>query len=542
MLIYIQIIIREFMKFYRLLSFRLLVLIFLVLTTFTILLSMYLIKNESEQFEEVARQCAQRTSDIIANSTRHSMLRNQTEDTYEIMDAIAKQEAISKISLYDKKGKIIFSTKRDEIGIISDMTDHACHSCHEESGKLKSKPSRIMHKITSDSLGTRYLSYLKPVENEKSCYTAPCHYHEKEQKFAGLICLKMSLGSLDQAVEENRSRMISTNVMITLLISLLVGVFIWFFVHVPVNKLILGTKEISSGNLGYKIDSKGKDEIGILGASFNEMSKDLKDAKQEITTWSNQLENRVKDKTEELEKTQKRNMQIEKMASLGQLSATVAHELNNPIAGILTYSKLIQKKLNKDDAGEDEKIAILKHLRMIESESQRSGDIVKNMLLFSRQEAVEMKIRDIREVIESSIDLISHHLQLHNIELKKFFQVNLPQIYIDENQIKQALLALFVNAVEAMEDNGTLTIKTEWEKPNDFIHILISDTGKGISEDVRAQIFEPFFTTKNAVKGVGLGLSAVYAIVHKHNGEITVESEIDKGTTFIINLPLKQNR
>jgi two-component system, NtrC family, sensor kinase len=530
------------MKFYRLLSFRLFILIFFVLTTFTIVISYYLIKFESDQFEEVARQCAQRTSEVIANSTRHSMLRNQNEDTYEIIDAIAKQKAITKISLYDKEGEIVFSTNRNEIGQISNMTDYACNSCHEKSGELKSIPSELRHQISVDSLGIRYLSYHTPVLNEKSCYTAECHYHKEDKKFAGLINLKMSLGNLDKAVEQNQSRMISTNVMVILILSLSVGIFIWFFVHVPVNKLILGTKEISSGNLGYKINSKGKDEIGLLGASFNEMSRDLKNAKQEITSWSNQLENRVKDKTEELEKTQKRNIQIEKMASLGQLSATVAHELNNPIAGILTYSKLIQKKLNKDDVGEDEKKKIIKQLKMIESESQRSGDIVKNMLLFSRQEAVEMKGTDIREVIESSIDLIAHHLQLHNIELKKYFQVNLPQIYIDENQIKQALLALFVNAVEAMEDNGTMTIKTDWKKPNDFIQIHISDTGKGISEDVRTQIFEPFFTTKNAVKGVGLGLSAVYAIVHKHNGEIAVESEIDKGTTFIINLPLKQNR
>lgn len=539
---HVQNILRDFMNFYKLLSFRLIVLIFLVLTTFTILLSLYLIKSQSEQFEEVARQCAQRTSDTVANSTRIAMLRNQKEDAYDIMDQIARQKAINKISLYDKEGEIIFSTNRDEIGNIAKMTDYTCSSCHEESGDLKSKPSHLRHKIASDSLGIRNLSYLKPLENEKSCYTAECHYHKSEDKFAGLICLEMSLSTLDTTVMENRSKMISTNIMITLLISLSVGIFIWFFVHVPVNKLILGTKEISSGNLGYKIDSRSKDEIGLLGASFNEMSKDLKEAKNEITAWSNQLENRVKEKTEELEKTQKRNIQIEKMASLGQLSATVAHELNNPIAGILTYSKLIQKKLSKDNMDEKEKETILKHLKLIESESKRSGDIVKNMLLFSRQQSVEMKTKDIREVIESSIDLIAHHLHLHNIELKKYFQVNLPQINIDENQIKQALLALYVNAVEAMEDNGTLTIKTEWKKPSNYLEIHISDTGKGIPAEVNSQIFEPFFTTKSAVKGVGLGLSSVYAIINKHNGEITVESEIDKGTTFIIKLPLKQNR
>ena len=130
-----------------------------------------------------------------------------------------------------------------------------------------------------------------------------------------------------------------------------------------------------------------------------------------------ELEERVKEKTHELENTQKRNLQIEKMASLGQLSATVAHELNNPISGILTYSKLLQKKLNKENLSPQEKEQILKELKLIESESARSGDIVKNMLLFSRQEAVEMKPKQINQVIDSAIELISHHLSLHNINL-----------------------------------------------------------------------------------------------------------------------------
>jgi len=290
----------------------------------------------------------------------------------------------------------------------------------------------------------------------------------------------------------------------------------WIFVHIPVQKLILGTKEISSGNLDYKIHLSSKDEIGILAQSFNSMMKDLRVAKKEITEWSNQLERRVKEKTQELEQTQKRSLQIEKMASLGQLSATVAHELNNPMSGILTYSKLIQKKLRKDHISDEESKSILRYLKMIEGESERSGEIVKNMLLFSRQHAIDMKLHQINDIIDASIDLISHHLELHNIILDKQYQEDLPSIYLDTNQIKQALIALYINAVEAMEDGGTLTIKTEFKQRQDYITVSVQDTGKGMSNEVKSQIFEPFFTTKSAVKGVGLGLSSVYAIIHKH--------------------------
>jgi two-component system NtrC family sensor kinase len=230
------------------------------------------------------------------------------------------------------------------------------------------------------------------------------------------------------------------------------------------------------------------------------------------------------------------------MASLGQLSATVAHELNNPIAGILTYSKLIQKKISKGQLSDAEKESVLKHLKMIESESARSGDIVKNMLLFSRQESIEMKPHRIETILESSVDLIAHHLKLHNIQLIKDFQDNLPLVNVDENQMKQALLALYVNAVEAMDDEGVLTLKTRLKKSGHQISIIVEDTGKGIAESVKSQVFEPFFTTKNEVKGVGLGLAAVYAIVHKHGAEISFESEVNKGTKFEIILNVNKSR
>jgi two-component system NtrC family sensor kinase len=350
----------------------------------------------------------------------------------------------------------------------------------------------------------------------------------------------MSLEKMDVLVEENRARMISTNIAITLILGLVAGVFLWLGVHIPVNRLIRGTREISSGNLSYQIDEVSKDEMGILAHSFNEMTKDLRAAKEEITTWSNQLEKRVKEKTEELKNTQTRNLQIEKMASLGQLSATVAHELNNPMAGILTYSKLIQKKMNKEVLADEEKKSILKHLKMIEDESARSGDIVKNMLLFSRQDEIHVKLQPIDKLILSSLDLIEHHLKLNNIQLETDFPKNLPEVYVDENQIKQALLALYVNAVEAMENEGTLSVKTNWNKSGGYISIFISDNGKGIPDSVKSQIFEPFFTTKNAVKGVGLGLASVYAIIERHGGEISVESQVDIGTTFEIKLFLKK--
>jgi two-component system NtrC family sensor kinase len=530
------------MRFHRLLSFKLFLIILLVLTILTVGFSLYYIQIETAQYEEVARQCAERTSEIIANSTQNAMLNNIKENAYEIIRNISKQETIEYICLFNKNGEMVFSTDSSENITRVSIENRACAPCHESSGEVKGSMENSWHHIYRDEKEYRVLNYIRPILNDHGCYTASCHVHPADKTYLGVLCVIMSLEALDESVSENQARLISTNVAITLSLGLLVGILIWIFVHVPVRKLIMGTKHISSGNLDYRLATHRTDEIGVLEKSFNQMGEDLSSAKKEITLWSNELEQRVQDKTKELEKTQKRNLHIEKMASLGQLSATVAHELNNPISGILTYSKLIQKKLSKDNFNPDEKSSILKYLKMIESESARSGNIVKNMLLFSRQESLEIKPRQINRVIDASIDLISHHLDLHNIKLERNYNQELPDIEIDENQIKQALLALFVNAVEAMEDEGILTIRTELHARKKEIWICVQDTGKGISDDVKSQIIEPFFTTKDAVRGVGLGLSSVYAIIQRHGGEIIVESELEKGTAFIIKLGLQKRQ
>ncbi|MBU1677844.1 MAG: hypothetical protein KKD86_03150 [Bacteroidetes bacterium] len=241
-----------------------------------------------------------------------------------------------------------------------------------------------------------------------------------------------------------------------------------------------------------------------------------------------------------MKKTQERILQIEKMASLGKLSATVAHEINNPLAGILTYSKLIQRKLRKENTTEKDIETILKNLEMIETESDRCGNIIKNLLLFSRKHDIEIHKNDLNNVIDSSLQLIDHHLHLHNIRVQKVFDRMMPEVYLDQNLIKQSLLAIYLNAIEAMDSEGILKVETRYRPNEKKAEIIVQDNGRGMSDEIKKSIFEPFFTTKKEVKGVGLGLATVYGIVKKHHGEIIVDSEINKGTTFKIKLPLEK--
>lgn len=529
------------MRIFKLLSFRLFALICIILAALSFFVSYFQLKSQSENYEQMVTEWGMRTSELIRGSTQHSMLLNQKEDTYHIIRTIAQQHGIEKIRIYNKKGTIIFSADDSEIRKTVDMQDEACYMCHTSDETSILEPSTNERKrIFKGPDGTRLLGFVTAIKNETSCYTSDCHFHSKDETILGTLDVILSLKETDQVLHAEKSKMISASIAVTLILAFAVGIFIWFFVHIPVKRVIVGTKEISSGNLDYKIKITSHDEIGALAKSFNKMTEDLTEAKKEITEWSNELERRVDQKTRELKKTQEGILQIEKMASLGKLSATVAHELNNPMAGILTYSKLIQKKLKKDNLHQAEKETILNYLQIIEDESDRSGSIVKNLLLFSRKQEKDIKPHRINSIIETSLQLIAHHLELNSINLNKQLQSDLPIVYVDENQLKQALLALFVNAVEAMEKDGVLTIRTNYKKSENSVYIYVQDNGKGIAEEDREHIFEPFFTTKHAVKGVGLGLSVVYGIIQNHNAEITVETEPNKGTTFIIKLPVSK--
>jgi two-component system NtrC family sensor kinase len=268
---------------------------------------------------------------------------------------------------------------------------------------------------------------------------------------------------------------------------------------------------------------------------------DLKKARDENIDWSTTLEKKVEEKSKELKMAQAQIIKIEKMASLGKLSATVAHELNNPLAGMLNYTKLIMKRFSNKEISKESIDKSLTDLNIISSEIQRLGNIVKNLLLFSKKKESDFVSEKFSNIINSSIDLVKHHLEVNNIRLEKNFDLKEDIIFCYAQQIKQALIALFINAVEAMVSGGTLRIDLRYISEKELYDLQISDTGIGIDQEDLQFIFEPFYTTKTDEKGVGLGLSVVYGIMERHNGSIEVISEKNKGTTFFLKLPKNEN-
>jgi two-component system NtrC family sensor kinase len=229
-------------------------------------------------------------------------------------------------------------------------------------------------------------------------------------------------------------------------------------------------------------------------------------------------------------------LRVERMASIGKLAAVVAHEINNPLAGILTYAKLLKKRLSREAQPDAENIGMLD---LVETESRRCGDIVKNLMTFARPTSMNREPADLNAIADRCIRLVQHQLELKNIELHETLDKNLPLVRCDSGQIEQVVLALVMNAIDAMPNGGNLTLTSRKMPDAEHVQMEVRDDGVGMPPDILANMFEPFFTTKEHGRGLGLGLAISRNIVDRHGGQIAVASEPGHGTAFTITLPLQ---
>jgi two-component system NtrC family sensor kinase len=275
-------------------------------------------------------------------------------------------------------------------------------------------------------------------------------------------------------------------------------------------------------------------------SKFIHISRDITQHKQEEAEITHRLEQMVDDRTRQLQETHQQLLHQDKMASLGKLAASVVHEINNPIAGILNLIMLMKRMIEEGALAEADIAAFVKYLDLMETETRRTSRIVSNLLAFSRQSKMEVKRIDLNQLIEKTVLLNSNLLKIEGAKIVKELNPALPQLIGSEDQLQQVFMNIVSNAIEAIEGagGGVLHIKTAHHLENGSITATFHDTGIGIPSANLTRLFEPFFTTKKKGKGVGLGLSVAYGIVEEHGGTITVESEISNGTTFLVELPL----
>jgi two-component system, NtrC family, sensor kinase len=499
------------------------------------------VRLHRKHLEEMTFSSADRISDTIRRSTRYSMLKNHRDEVYQIINTIGTEPGIGTIRIFNQDGKVSFSTDVREVGRLVDKKAEACTACHAQEEPLTRLNRPDKQRIYAASDGTRLLGLISPIENEPSCATAECHAHPPSQQVLGVLDVTLSLAQVDESIAQSSGRMLAVFAAAMLIVPIFVGVPIWYLIHRPIRQLTLRTQRIAAGKLDGEILITSRDEIGELAASFNHMTQELNRANVQITEWNRTLENRVAQKTQELKRATEQMVQVERMASIGKLAAIVAHEVNNPLTGILTYAKLLLKKTKSNGEGFAGMADAQQYLEVIASESARCGELVKGLLQFARQSPVHLREHDVNELIRQAVRLVQHKMDLMNLQLRLQLQEAPPPLICDAQLIKQALVALLINACEAVTlGEGVIEVESRCNPETNTVDVLVRDNGFGMDEDVQRHIFEPFFTTKEAGKGVGLGLAVVYGIVSQHSGTIEVRSRPGEGTTVALRLPAQE--
>jgi two-component system NtrC family sensor kinase len=523
------------------LSLKLAVSLVLSLAAFFTLLGFLNLRLQRLHSEELVRHSAERASDIILRSTRFQMLRNDRDALYQVITTIGNEPGIRRVRIFNEEGRISFSTDASEVNTFVDKRAEACYACHAQEQPLTKLDRPDRTRIFTEPGGQRVMGVIRPIENEPSCSNAACHAHPPERRILGVIDADLSLITVDQQLAEQQKQLVRFTALGLLMISLVSVVFVVFVVHRPVRELTVGTQRLAQGNLEHRLAVRSSDELGDLAASFNTMAADLARARDELTSWNRTLEERVEQKTGELKRAHEHVLQVEKMASIGKLAAIVAHEINNPLSGILTYTKLMKKWLVQSPWDEARREEVRSSLELIESESRRCSEIVKNLLTFARARPMNIEKSRLNALVERCVKLVGHQLALSNIQLSLELDCDLPVVQCDPSQIEQVFLALMMNAIDALPRGGNLWVRTRpAAAPNHSVEVQIQDDGVGIAPDVVPHLFEPFFTTKERGHGVGLGLAISKGIIERHHGTIDVQSEHGRGTTFTILLPVSR--
>jgi two-component system NtrC family sensor kinase len=501
------------------------------------------VTHERDELLDAAVARVNQLTDVVIRSTRFSMLQNERHRVHRIIEDIASDKTVDRIRIFNKDGLIVDSTRPDEIGLVVDHRAEGCFSCHSNSGQPPKErtPRGDRARIFSKEDGTRLLGFMQAVHNEPSCFTAACHQHSADQRVLGVVDIVYSLDEIDQTVRESVFKMGAFMLGFLVFASICVAVLVHRLVYVPLRDLEGGAKRLARGDLSHPIVVRSNDEFGQLAQSFNVMTAALNDSQTELREAARTLEDKVEERTRQLHVAELETARSEKLASVGLLAAGIAHELNNPLTGVLTFSHLMRQKL--PDGSPD-----AEDMDLVIRETKRCASIIRRLLDFARQKPPEKKFTDLNRIVEETARFIERPAHLQDTEILLELAPELPQVWVDEDQVKQVVMNMLVNAQHATESGGSITVRTRLcnvplgadgsGKAVPAAELSIVDTGCGIPESDLKRIFDPFFTSKEVGKGTGLGLSVSHGIVQAHGGLIKVASTVGQGTTFTVYLPI----
>jgi two-component system NtrC family sensor kinase len=474
------------------------------------------------------------------------MLQNRPSYVDRIIQDVDDQLEIGRVRILSKNGTIIHSSDRSEIGQMIDQEAEACLACHvAEKGQGTQRMTGRPRYFTGEG-GRRLLGTAAVIRNEPSCYNAACHAHSPEQSVLGVLDIVYPLDRIDRKIRENTATTVGFSIGFVLLAAILVGLLVQRTVHRPLNDLRNGAERLAGGDLEQPIPVRSQDELGQLADAFNAMMLALRGSRAELREWGRTLEQKVEQATRELHRAQREAARGEKLASVGLLAAGIAHELNNPLTGVLTFASLVRKQL-ADDSPEAQ------DLDLVIQETRRCAAIIRRLLDFAREKAPEKKYADLNGLINRTVQLFEQPAQAADIEIRMDLDAALPAAWIDESLVEQVIMNMLVNARHAIESGGgegRIRVRTrrlerarpDGAEPAQVAEITIADSGCGIPEENLPKIFDPFFTTKGVGKGTGLGLSVSHGTIEAHGGWIEVDSTVGVGTEFRVYLPLNGGR
>jgi len=507
----------------------------LVLLLTISLFASFNISTLKEVFLQDAKDDVETLSEIILHTTHFQMLEDNRTRVYEMIDEVTQHEKIDRVRLYSTEGYVHFSTQNDEIGKTREELLQNEQQRNGESILSESVGNKSNRKIFVNPQGAEILSVTTEIDNKPTCFNAVCHVHSPDVKTLGYLEIQGTLAKIGVQASAYRDSIAIFGGTLMLIIIVCLSWMTQSMVIDPVRDLLLHARKVSNMELDSQLELKSEDEIGELSEAFNTMTVKLKEARDGYRDLNETLEAKVLERTEEIAQVNYQLARSEKLASLGELVAGIAHEINNPLGGILMFANMFaeDKRLGDDQRAD---------AMTIVHETKRCADIVKRLLDFSRTSIPDKRIKSLASIMENTLALVEHHAAVNDVEIIRHYGVNLPDIEVDPTQIEQVFINLMVNACHAMPLGGRLTITMRTDARRELLVTSIEDTGQGISEENLGRIFDPFFTTKNqeldGVAGTGLGLSVSYGIIQNHGGHIRVESVVDQGTVFTVELPV----
>ena len=440
-------------------------------------------------------------SNTIERSLSNAMLDGKSKEVQHILEAVGGYHNIQEVKIFSPNGVILKSSKRWMIGRKVDSSTQKWYLADKFKKPIKRRDEGIF-------------SVLFPIENDERCF----HCHGSTIKLNGILAVDVSMAQTQEKVGELSKTMLLWAFGITAVLAISLSLFLTHFVTNPIQDLII-TMERAERGLEARAEVKSSDDIGRLGEAFNSLLTKLERARRRVERYHYEQMKRA-----------------DRLASIGEMAAGIAHEIKNPLAGIAGVIQVLRKNLPEGDQNK----AVLEEVL---SQVERMDKAVRNLLSFARPPEPKMTLVDVNELIGKLLDFLTPQFAKNGIVAERKLSSGLPWLTLDPDLLQQALINIALNALQAMPEGGKFVVETRATKPSGetagSVEIVFSDTGKGISLENLSRIFNPFFTTRQ--QGTGLGLSITQRIIEQHNGEINVLSTPGKGASFTISFPYPPN-